>query len=119
MEILKSIDQYHWLIAVAIAVLSVILWFFKWLIQRQLNAQFENILNANLEDRKERETDLYISLRGQQVTNDCLHELIYAVINGTHNGGLQKANTELESYRAIVDENLAQKAARWTIKIQK
>lgn len=119
MEILNLIKEYRILIAVAIGVLMAILWFFKWLIQRQLNSQYEKIRAANIEDRKERETDLYLALRGQQVTNDCLHELMYAVINGTHNGGLQKANTELESYRAIMDETLAKKAARWTIKIQK
>lgn len=99
--------------------LFLILWFFKWLIQKQLNAQFEKLSSANLEGRKEREYDQYLALRGQQVTNDCLHELIYAVLNGTHNGGLQKANIELDEYRQITDKNLAEKASRWTIKIQK
>ena len=99
--------------------LFLILWFFKWLIQKQLNTQFEKLSAANPEGRKEREYDQYLALRGQQVTNDCLHELIYAVLNGTHNGGLQRANKELEEYRSISDENLAKKASRWTIKIQK
>lgn len=92
-------------------------WFIKWLVQKTLNAQFDKIAAANLEEKKEREYDQYLSLRGQQVTNDCLHELIYAAINGTHNGGLQKANDELEAYRALVDQNLVEKAARWTSKI--
>lgn len=101
------------------SLLFLILWFFKWLIQKQLNAQFEEFRASNLESRKEREYDQYLALRGQQVTNDCLHELIYAVLNGTHNGGLQRANAELEEFRQISDENLSKKAARWTIKIQK
>ena len=87
MEIVKSVDD-RVLLAFGMGVLMLILWFFKWLIQRSLNAQFDKMAAANMADRKERETDLYLSLRGQQVTNDCLHELIYAVINGTHNGGL-------------------------------
>lgn len=118
MEIVKSVDD-RVLLAFGMGILMLILWFFKWLIQRSLNAQFDKMAAANMEDRKERETDLYLSLRGQQVTNDCLHELIYAVINGTHNGGLEKANQELEVYRAAMDENLAKKAARWSIKISK
>ena len=119
MEIIQAIIDNRYLFAGGIGILMLILWFFKWLIQRQLNAQFDRISAANLEGRKERETDLYLSLRGQQVTNDCLHELIYAVINGVHNGGLEKANSELEIYREAMNENLAKKAARWSIKISK
>lgn len=117
-EILATVDK-RVILGLGGAVLFLIAWFFKWLVQKQLNAQFEKIRVSNLEDRKEREYDQYLSLRGQQVTNDCLHELIYAVLNGTHNGGLQRANEELESFRQITDENLAKKAARWSIKIQK
>lgn len=101
------------------AVLASIVWFFKWLIQRVLTDQFNRMNQINLKDKEEREYDQYLALRGQQVTNDCLHELIYAVLNGTHNGGLQRANEELEKYRQITDENLSKKAARWNIKIQK
>jgi len=101
------------------AVIAAVFWLCKWFIQRALNEQFDKINAINMEDKKERETDQYLSLRGQQVTNDCLHELIYAVLNGTHNGGLEKANEELETYRSIMNENLAKKAARWTIKIHK
>lgn len=107
----------RFLIVVGAALIALIGWFFKWLIQKQLTAQFDRMHAANLEEKKEREYDLYLTLRGQQVANDCLHELIYATINGTHNGSLQKANDELETYRILVDRNIAEKAARWTNKI--
>ena len=118
MNILSTVDD-RIIMVIGGGILFLALWFFKWLIQKQLNAQFEKLSAANMEGRKEREYDQYLALRGQQVTNDCLHELIYAVLNGTHNGGLQRANDELEKYRQITDKNLAEKAARWTIKIQK
>ena len=118
MKVISSLDD-RILIGVGMGILMLILWFFKWLIQRQLNSQFEDLRAANFEGKKEREYDQYLALRGQQVTNDCLHELIYAVLNGAHNGSLQKANEELEKYRELTDKNLAEKAARWTIKIQK
>ena len=107
------------LLVIGTVLIALAAWFIKWLIQRALNAQFDRLNAANLEEKKEREYDQYLTLRGQQVTNDCLHELIYAAINGTHNGGLQKANDELEAYRALVDQNLVEKAARWTSKITK
>lgn len=112
------INENHLLLLGAL-LFAVLIWFLKWFIQRTLNSQFDKLNTSRLEDRKEREHDQYLALRGQQVTNDCLHELIYAVINGTHNGGLQKANDELEAYRSLVDDNLAEKAARWTEKISK
>lgn len=116
--IIEKID-YRVLIIIGMGALMLILWFFKWLIQRQLNAQFDRMHHANVERQNELEYDQYLALRGQQVTNDCLHELIYAVLNGTHNGGLEKANSELEAYRTISNENLAKKAAKWSTKIRK
>ena len=113
---LQIIDN-RMLILIGAGLIAVAGWFFKWLIQKTLTTQFDQMNAANLEEKKEREYDQYLALRGQQVTNDCLHELIYAAINGTHNGGLQKANDELEAYRALVDQNLVEKAARWTSKI--
>lgn len=101
------------------ALIAAVGWFFKWLVQRSLTTQFNRMEAAAADGRKEREYDQYLALRGQQVTNDCLHELIYAAINGTHNGGLKKANEELEAYRVLVDQNIAEKAAKWTDKIAK
>lgn len=111
-----SIIDNKLLIFIGAALIAAAGWFFKWLIQKTLTTQFDRMNAANMAEKKEREYDQYLALRGQQVTNDCLHELIYAVINGTHNGGLEKANTELESYRALVDKNITEKAAKWNTK---
>ena len=113
---LNTIDN-KTVLLISAAVVALVAWLFKWLIQRQMNAQFDRISKLNMDGLKEREYDQYLSLRGQQVTNDCLHELIYATINGTHNGSLEKANKELDEYRHMVDKNVAEKAARWNIKI--
>lgn len=105
------------LILVGAVIITVVVWFLKWFVQKTLNAQFDKLATINAERQKEREYDQFLAFRGQQVTNDCLHELIYAVLNGTHNGGLEKANTELEKFRELTNKNLAEKAARWNIKI--
>ena len=105
------------LILVGAGILTVVVWFLKWFVQKTLNAQFDKIATINAERQKEREYDQFLAFRGQQVTNDCLHELIYAVLHGTHNGGLEKANTELEKFRELTNKNLAEKAAKWNIKI--
>ncbi len=105
------------LIFVGAAIIAAVVWFFKWLIQKSLTAQFDKMAAINMERQKEREYDQFLAFRGQQVTNDCLHELIYAVLHGTHNGGLEQANEELEKFRALTNKNMAEKAARWNIKI--
>ena len=51
-----------------------------------------------------------------QGLGDSEHELIYCVMNGTHNGGLEQANKELDEFRKLSNENLVQKASRWNIK---
>lgn len=87
-------------------------WFTKF-----VNKKFDDLNDFQESSRKEREYDNYLTLRGQQVIADNLHELNYAVLNGTHNGGLEKANKELDKYRELVDENVSKKAAKWNIKI--
>ena len=72
-----------------------------------------------IEGQTEREYDNYLLLRGMQVMGDCQHELIYCVMNGEHNGGLDKASRELEEFRQLSNENLVKKAAKYNIKIEK
>ena len=83
-----------------------------------INKKFDNVYQSQERNEKERERDYYISLRGQQVTCDCLHELNYAVLNGTHNGELEKTNKELDEYRALLNDTIAKKAARWNAQIE-
>ena len=105
------------LLIVGAVIIAAIGWFFKWFVQKTLTAQFDKMAVINTERQKEREYDQFLAFRGQQVTNDCLHELIYAVLHGTHNGGLEKSNEELEKFRELTNKNLAEKAAKWNIKI--
>ena len=87
--------------------------------KKSLAENRDEIKRQNLEGRKEREYDNYLLLRGMQVMSDCEHELIYCVIHGEHNGGLEKASKELEDFRTMSNENLVKKAARWNLNIAK
>lgn len=89
-------------------------WFTKF-----INKKFDNVYAVQERNEKERESDYYISLRGQQVTCDCLHELNYAVLNGTHNGELEKTNRELDAYRELLNETITRKAAHWNSQIER
>ena len=86
---------------------------------RYLNKKFDDLHDFQLNGRKEREYDNYLSFLGQQIMADNLHELNYAVINGHHNGGLEKANQELEKYRSLLDKNIKEKAARWDFQLER
>lgn len=112
---LSNVDS-RVLVCIGAATISIFVLFVKWFVQTSLDAQFKKLEEANNEEKKELEQDQYITLKGQQVTNACLHELIYAVINGTHNGCLELANEELNEYRELVDQNLVKKAAKWSSK---
>ena len=88
-------------------------------VKKSLVESREEMKRQNLEGRQEREYDNYLLLRGMQVMGDCEHELIYCVMNGTHNGGLERANAELDKFRQLSNENLVKKAAKWNLKIEK
>lgn len=86
---------------------------------RFVNKKFDDLHAYQTEGRKEREYDNYLSLIGQQVVADNLHELNYAVLHGTHNGELEKANKELDSYRKLLNDNVGKKAAKYDLQISK
>lgn len=84
-------------------------------IKKSLAETRESVKKQALEGLKEREYDNYLLLKGMQVIGDCEHELIYCVIHGEHNGGLEKASNELENFRKLSNENLVAKAAKYNL----
>ena len=117
MELLQKILNSDWVYVIGLAVLSFLIWISKRYITKVLDNQFDRIKQENKQGREEREYDNYLMLKGLQVMSDCEHELIYCVMHGTHNGGLERANQELEEYRRLSNESLMKKAARWNLKI--
>ena len=100
----------------AVLIVSIVAkqWFTKF-----INLKFDDLHASQVEGKKEREYDNYLSFVGQQVVADNLHELNYAVLHGTHNGELEKANAELDAYRKLLKDNLGKKAAKYNIQITK
>ena len=112
------------LIAIGATAIVVVIWLFKMFsnnvndqMKQAFRIQQEEIRRENLEGRKEREYDNYILLRGMQVMSELDHELVYCVMNGTHNGGLETANKNLDEFRRLSNENLLNKASKWNLKI--
>ena len=88
-------------------------WFTKF-----INRKFDSIYSSQERNEKERERDNFITLRGQQVTCDCLHYLNQSVIHGDHIEELEKANKELDDYRALLNQTITEKASRYNIQIE-
>ena len=114
------------LVVAGAAALSVVAWLLRNLgkmmcdtFKNALKDQQEEMKKENLRGREEREYDNYLLLRGMQVISDVEHELVYCVLHGEHNGGLEKANSELDEFRKLSNENLVKKASRWKLKIEK
>lgn len=114
------------LVAVGAVALAVLAWLLRTLvnalctqIKTLLKDQQEAMKKENLRGREEREYDNYLLLKGMQVISDVEHELVYCVIHGEHNGGLEQANAELDEFRQLSKDNLMKKASRWNIKIDR
>ena len=123
-EFIKTNVSTDLLVCLGVVGLALIVWFLKKAgttiisqFEEALKEQQKQIRKENLEGRAEREYDNYLLLRGMQVMTDLDHELVHCVMTGTHNGGLEQANTELEKFRTLSNENLVKKASKWNIKI--
>ena len=124
-DIMKAVPDWV-LISVGIAAVALLGWLVKFLaktliqqIKQTLKESREAAKKEYAENKREQEYDMYLLLRGMQVVTDLEHELVYCVINGTHNGGLERANKELDEYRHLSNENLVKKASKWNIKIDR
>jgi hypothetical protein len=122
-EIMNALPDWV-LISIGVGAIAVLGWMVRQLVH-MLIAQIKQSLKESREAAKkeyqenkhEQEYDMYLLLRGMQVVTDLEHELVYCVINGTHNGTLERANKELDQYRQLSNENLVKKASKWNIKI--
>ena len=100
------------LVAIGSAVVAALVFIVKWAIEHTMK-QVEKRLD---ERDREREEDALLSMKGQQIICDCLHERIYCQVNGTHNGGLDSVSRELESYRVENRELILRKAAKYNLR---
>lgn len=100
------------LAAIGAGFVTVIALIVKWAIDRTLKQ-----VDKRLDERdREREEDTVLAMKGQQVTCDCLHEIIYCLVNGTHNGGLEQVSRDLEDYRRQNKESTMRKAAKYNLR---
>ena len=91
---------------------SLVLIIVKWAIDRTLKQ-----VDRRLDERdREREEDALLAMKGQQITCDCLHEIIYCLVNGTHNGGLEQVSQDLEDYRRENKASTLRKAAKYNLR---
>ena len=100
------------LVAIGSGVVAAVVFIVKWAIEHTMK-QVEKRLD---ERDREREEDALLSMKGQQIICDCLHELIYCQVNGTHNGGLDQVSRELEAYRIENREITLRKAAKYNLR---
>lgn len=71
-----------------------------------------NIQKSLTSEQEEREKAAILTLRGQQVIAHCLHETMYAVINGEHNGGLAEADSQLKAFTEQLNQFTAERAIK-------
>ena len=89
-------------------------WFTKF-----INTKFDAVTAVQERNEREREYDNYITMRGQQVTCDCLHHLSMSVLKGDHFEELEAANKELDEYRVMLNKTITEKASRYNVRIDR
>ena len=102
------------------AVLAGLFFLIKWFSDRFTKVIDNRLAKRDRDEeqyRKDQEEERIHEMQGQQITCDCLHELIYAVLHDEHNGGLEKVSDDLEKYRKANEELIRKKAARYDLEI--
>lgn len=105
-----------WIGAGALAILA---WLFKWgleSVKRQVDTRLSQRDREEREYRKEQIDDAYHTMKGQQVTCDCLHEMLRHMITGDHIDDLERVQQELEAYRRLNNDTMTRKAAKYDLR---
>lgn len=95
------------------AIFAAIVWMAKWWISKSLDARFERKEREDQDYRREQIDDAIHTIRGQQVTADCLHVILLSMISGNHAEDLAVVQRELETYREENSRRLMEKAAKY------
>ena len=100
-------------IVLVIAGVFIKQWFIKF-----INKKFDDIYSRQEQNEKEREFDNYMTLMGQQITCECLHQLNVAMIKGDNVEEIRHSNDELDKYRALLNKTIVEKASKYNIHIE-
>ncbi len=107
------------LIFIGASIVALLGFFVKQWFTKFISNKFDTISATQERNEKEREKDNYINMRGQQVTCDCLHHLIYSVMHGGDNmDRLEQANRDLEEYRSLLNKTITEKASKYNVRIE-
>lgn len=99
-----------WILSCAAFFGGLIVWLAKLSFERALDQRdkrFEREENRKEEEAKRKEAERHqrdeLIVRGLKTLTDSQYEVIYAMQNGHHNGGLDECMTNIQQYRADVN----------------
>jgi hypothetical protein len=100
-----------WISAGVTAIGGLIVWFVKLSVERTLeerDRQARRIEERKDAEAKKRDTEAIerdrMILRGLKTLTESQYEVIYALKNGTHNGGIDDCLDEITAYKADVND---------------
>ena len=99
--------------AIGVVAVALVGWLIKWWITKSLDARFAKM--QRIEDEREREhiREEEMIMRGLRILSECDYELIYALKNGEHNGGIDQCMDNVTKYKADVDDWIFTRAAKY------
>lgn len=92
---------------------AVIAYLAKWYLGKALDARFAKLQRAEDERERERIQEEELIMRGLRILSECDYELIYALKNGEHNGGIDACMENVTKYKRDVDQWIYARAAKY------
>lgn len=98
---------------IGIIVVGAAAYLFKWWIGKSLDARFARMQKQEDQRERERIQEEELIMRGLRILSECDYELIYALKNGEHNGGIDSCLENVSKYKTDVDQWIYSRAAKY------
>ena len=100
--------------AIGVAVVAFVAYILKWYLGKALDSRFAKMQKLEEERERERIQEEELIMRGLRILSECDYELIYALKNGEHNGGIDSCMENVTQYKSDVDHWIYARAAKYS-----
>ena len=99
--------------AIGLVVVAIFVYRAKWYLGKALDSRFAKMQKLESDRERERIQEEELIMRGLRILSECDYELIYALKNGEHNGGIDSCLENVSKYKRDVDQWIYARAAKY------
>lgn len=99
--------------AIGVFAVGIVTYIMKWYLGKALDSRFAKLQKIEDDRERERIREEELIMRGLRILSECDYEMIYAMKNGQHNGGIDACLENVTEYKKDVDKWIYERAAKY------